>query len=691
MNKQEALKLAQKQYKISKSGLQQQYSHIRECQAFYAGDYMAYRDRISLGTVNTGLRIKEVQFNKVKPYVNAIVGFMIGQRRKPDYQAKMTSKPEQQMLSDYLNSLSDYVRQNAHADQVETRQDFDFVIGGIGATDTCITLNGGEATKDPNGEILVERVNPLEVGYDPQATAPNLLDSGWAYRAKDFDVEEAEELFDAEEDDFEFVDSDDNVDFTYNPIGGIQDKIGYEYSDANRERVRVYFHQFFKIEKFYRIDNPVLVKQDELLIQALASVPSNPEDETFAFDPASAILIITKDNYKAVSDIFKMFEIPFKPIAEKRKVYYTLIYSGDKVFRLFKSPSQQGFSLKFKTGDRDEVNNIWTGIVASMRDPSRYYNKSLTEMMLIIASNSRGGVMYEEDAIENIQEFEAKYAKNNAAIKVNNGALSGGKIQPKATASMPSGYENILQISDTSMSQVTGIDQSFFGASASGNETALLQRQRMAQATTTLAPYFDSIALYGIEQARMMLSFIRLLVEASDGKLFKAQGDDGQILFERMSVDFLADEYEVEIGEVPDTPVLKEYYVQTLSSVAAAMMQVGDQRYREMYASAVDYMPFPNREKAKIKKVLLGEAPIDPQMVEQLQQQIQALQEPSAQAALAWQTAETERIKATTRKAVAETQKTEAQTAETMESAASKAIENDLMLSSPQSQVNVSI
>lgn len=691
MNKKEFLKLAQKQYKISMSGLQKQYSHIKECQAFYAGDYMAYKDKISLGTIGSGVRVKEVQFNKVKPYVNAIVGFMIGQRRKPDYQAKLTSKPEQQMLTDYINSLSDYVRKNTHADQVETRQDMDFVIGGIGATDTCITLNGGEATRDPNGEIIVERVNPLEVGYDPASTAPNMLDSKWVWRAKDYDVEEAEDLFDAEEEDFEFVDQSENTDFTFNPVGGIQDKIGYEYADANRERVRVYFHQMFKIEKFYRIDNPILIKQDELLMQALASVQDNPEDEMFAFDPASPILIITKDKYQAVADIFKLFEIPFRPIEEKRKVYYTGIYSGDKVFRVFKSPSQQGFSLKFKTGDRDEINGIWTGIVASMRDPSRYYNKSLTEMMLIIASNSRGGVMYEESAIENIQEFEAKYTKNNAAIKVRDGALSGQKIQPKATPDMPTGYEKILQVSDSSMAQVTGIDESFFGAAASGNETAALQRQRIAQATTTLAPYFDSISLYSIEQARMMLSFIRLLVEASDGKLFKAQGDEGQVLFERMSADFLADEYEVEIGEVPQTPVLQEYYIQTLSNVAAAMMQVGDQRYREMYASAVDYMPFTSREKTKIKKILLGEAPIDPQVVEQLQAQIQQLQEPSAQAALAWQVAETERIKNASQKAQAETQKVVAETAKTMEDAAAKAIENDLMVSTPQNQVNVSI
>jgi len=699
ISKKEFLKLAQKQYNISKVGLRPQRNHIQECQAFYAGDYMAYRDSVAFGAGMTQ-SIKQVEFNKVKPYVNAIVGFMIGQRKKPDYQAKLTDKPEQQMYSDYLNSLSDYIRKNTYANQMETRQDMDMVIGGIGATDTCLTLNGGEATRDPNGEIIVERVNPLEVGYDPAATQPNLLDSRWVYRVKEYDAEEAEHLFDAEEEDFETVQLDDNTNYQFNPIGGINDKIGFEYSDANRSMVRVYFHQFYLIESFYRVDNPLLQMNNPALQEALAAafLQVNNDEEAFSFDPAALVLVITQGIKKQVADIFKAFEIPFKPIEEKRKAYYTGIYSGDKVFRVFKSPSQQGFSIKFKTGDRDEVNKIWTGIVASMRDPSRYYNKSLTEMMLIIASNSRGGVMYEKSAIENVQAFEKNYTRNQAAVEVADGALSGGKVIPKATPAMPSGYENILQISDASMSQVTGIDETFFGVSASGNETAMLQRQRMTQATTILAPYFDSIELYGVEQARMMLSFMRLLVAASDGRMFKAMNDDGQVIFERMSQDFLVDEYEIDIGELPETPLLKEYKTQQIGNVAAGMMQVGDQRYREMYAAAVEYMPFTTREKTNIKRILLGEAPIDPQIVQQLQAQIQELQSQNSQASLALQQAETQRLQAVaaevtakTQKAMAETRQTVAETRKTLEETEGKAIENDIMQYKLPSEVNVTI
>jgi len=564
-------------YNISKQGLKGQYRHIQECQAFYSGDYMAYKDAYAFGR-GSSRRLKEVQFNRVKPYVNSIVGFMAQQRRKPNYEARMKDKQEQLAYSDYLNGLSDYIRENAHADQIETKQDLDFIIGGVGVTDTMATIKSEVASREPNGEVLIERVDPLHAGWDPNSVETNLLDSKWVYRAKDYDVEEAEELFNAEEEDFEFVDNVDDIEnYRFNPFGGIQDKIGYEWSDPERRMVRVYFYQWFEVETYYRIENPIM-QAPELqgeLISAFSVIEPEEGDEAFSTNLNGEIVTITKAKRKQVKEIYEFYGLEFNPMDEKRKVYYTAILSGNRVFSKFKSPTQQGFTMKFKTGDRDEVNKIWTGIVASMRDPQRYYNKSLTELMLIIASNSRGGVMYEEDAVDNVQEFEAQWAMNNAAVRVNSGALSGGKIQPKATAAMPSGYENILQISGDSLSAVTGIDESFFGAISGGNETAMLQRQRIKQATVSLALYFDAASLYATEQARMMLSYIRILAEANSGRLFRVYDDDGQPLFEEMRSDFLVDEYDITIGEAPETPIQQEYYTQTLMGMAQSMQAIG--------------------------------------------------------------------------------------------------------------------
>lgn len=631
--KSEIVKQFKDHYNYSKSGCRNQWRHIEECRSFYNGDYMNYRDDVLYGK-GSSRKVKEVSFNRVKPYVNSVVGFFAQQRRKPTYSAKIPDNQEQAAYSDYLNGYSDYIRDNANAEQMETRQDLDLIVGGIGATDTAITTKQGTATRLPGGEVIEERVDMLHVGYDPEAVHPNLLDSRWVYRAKDYDVEEAEELFNKEEEDFEVAPEEENIDFKFNPYGGITDKIGYEWADSDRRMVRVYFYHWFEVENFYRVENPIF-EADEITARMLQVAFSGieQEEDIFSFDPTAKILTVTKDIKKQVKEIFDAFDIPFETVAEKRKIYYTAIISGDKCFDAYKAVTQEGYTIKFKTGDRDETNRIWTGLVASMRDPQRYYNKSLTELMLIIASNSRGGVMYEEDAIDNIQKFERDYARTASAVKVRSGAISGGKIKSKAEPQLPTGYENILQLSGAALTQVTGIDESFFGAISGGNETAMLQRQRIKQATTTLAIYMDSIVLYTKEQARMMLSFIRLLAESNEGSYFNMKNDEGGLIYETVSPDFLVDEYDIVIGEAPDTATQKEYYTQTLITLGQSMQAIGDPRYSQIFALAVKQMPLPERDKSAITKVLLEGEENDPEKqqmqaaLQQGQQMIQLMQQ----------------------------------------------------------------
>lgn len=689
-SKKEILSQFTKHKKISNSGLSNQWNHIKECRAFYAGDYMKYKDMISGGRN----KIQEVSFNRVKPYVNSIVGFMAQNRRKPGYQAKMPEEQDQLALSEYSNGYSDYLRENTNADQIETKQDMDMIIGGIGVTDTLTTLKMGSPTRDPNGEVIVERVDPLHCGWDTEARETNLLDSNWVYRAKDYDVGEAEELFDADEDEFETANYDDQLNYEYNGTGGIEDKIAYEWCSAERKMIRVYFYQWFDVETFYRIENPIYTMRDRQQVMFLAQDLANinaEQDDMFTFDPMAQVLVITKENRKAVKNVFDAYGLPFKPISEKRKVYYTAVISGDKVFSAYKSPSQQGFTLKFKTGDWDDVNKIWTGVVASMRDPQRYYNSALTKLLLIIASNSKGGVLYERDAVENIQEFEAKYAKHDSAIAVNEGAISGGKIKDKATPQLNTGYESVLALSGEAMGQVTGIDESFFGIVSGGNETAMLQRQRIKQAMTTLACYFDAASLYAKEQARMMLSYMRLLAESADGSLFRVYTDDGRAVFETLTPQLFAEEYDIVIGESPDTPMQKEYYTQTLISLGQSMQAIGDPTYKQIYAAAIKYMPIPARDKNSLVEILTGGEQIDPAMVQQLQARVQQLESEQAQlqsqriiTSIQKDVAETARIAAQTEKEFADTEKV-------IEETESQALENDIMAAKPIMEVDVNI
>lgn len=633
-SKKKALERWKKDFNLAKSGLRKQYDETRACLAFYAGDWMNYRDDI---TIKTGARttVRGVQFNRVKPYVNSMVGFAAQNRKRIAFEAKIDAAKDIEAYNDAVNSFADYLRENANADQVETQQDKDLFINGYGAIDTAITFNSGYASRDPNGELLMERVHPLHIGWDPHACAPNLIDSRFVYRAKDYDRDEAEDLFDRKE--FEDVPPDDDNGFSYNPYGGIQDKIseGYEYADQENNLIRVYFYQFYEIENYYRVNNPILIAdRPELIVairDAMELVTQDDDDDLFSFDPKARKLCLTNKNLKEMQDIFESFELPWdRPEKYKRKVFYTAVISGDIVFSVDKSTSQQGFSIKFKTGDWNDNEGIWTGIVSSMKDPVRYYNKALTEIMLIIASNSKGGAYVEEDAVDDIQRFEKQYARKDSVVVVKSGTLAAGKIQDKARPHMESGYEGVLQVTDKSINDVTGIDPVLFGVTGGGNETAMLQRQRIKQVVTTLATYFDAIGLYQKEFGRMILSYMRLIAEQSPDLLYRVVGENGAAQYERLKDEYFVDEYNIVITEGAEAVIQKEAYAEVLTSIGDKLALLQNPAALNVYAMAIKYLPIDTRDKMELQE-MIKTPDVDPNYVAQLEGQLQAMQGQMAQ------------------------------------------------------------
>jgi hypothetical protein len=448
LSKDEAVKIAERQRKESLAGLGEQYANTRKAIEFYNGDTMSYRDRVQFMDTNGAKKSAVVQFNDIQSPVDSVIGFMAQNRRRAVFVARRASTQEQQTYSRAMNDIHGYVRENANADQVETDQDADMMINGYGAIETDISYIVGNATRLPGGEIIKCRLNPESVGWDPKATAKNLLDARWVYYFDEFDLKDALDLFDkSKRDDFALPDDGDTeTGYVPNPEGGFYDRIreqdAVEWASKDRERVRVYNHQFFMFETFYRIKNPLFLArtpEEALLAQARMDViaadnemvgPEGVETEDlFAFNPSEEILTLSEGQKR---QFVAAFGPEIRPISFKRKVFYTVVYSGKHAFSVFRSISQQGFSVKFKTGVFNASKKIWVGMVNSMMEPAEYKNKALTELMFTIAANSKGGVLVEEDAVKDIAEFEKKWARTDAVVVMRSGALAQGKLQEKA-------------------------------------------------------------------------------------------------------------------------------------------------------------------------------------------------------------------------------------------------------------------
>src|SRR6185312_4735263 len=63
------------------------------------------------------------------------------------------------------------------------------------------------------------------------------------------------------------------------------------------------------------------------------------------------------------------------------------------------------------TGKRDMNKRYWFGLVRAMRDPQEWANKWLSQILHIINSNAKGGLMAPKSAFENWRQVEANWAR----------------------------------------------------------------------------------------------------------------------------------------------------------------------------------------------------------------------------------------------------------------------------------------
>lgn len=700
MNKDETANYLAKQRKLSKSGLSTQYENTTTCQSFYNGDAMNYQERIQFTDTGGKMKRAMVNFNKVQSNVDAVVGFMAQNRRQAKFIANVPDSEQQSLYSRNTNALYTYHRDNMNADQLETDQDADMMINGYGAMETDLSYLIGNATTAPNGEIIKLRLDPHNVGWDPAAKTKNLLDARWAYYFEDYDLKEALDLFmDSEEDDFERVSAsaDGDAGYTFNPHGGLYDKIkmddSCEWSSKEQEKVRVYNQQWFEYVTFYKAYNPLYLAtdpMDAMFIKARLEIiaeqikgegPDGYETkDMFSFDPtAEEFTFDEKTKGKLVMEFGKMIE----PIPFKRKCFYTAVVSGKHVFSKFKSVSQQGFSIKFKTGIYNSTGKFWIGMINSMMEPQKYYNKALTELMFTIAANSKGGVMVEEDAVEDIAVFESKWAKTDAVIKVRSGAIAGNKIMQKAVGAVPTGLEGIIQLSDAAISQA-GVDPSFLGEMDQKDQSGILYKRRIRQIISKMARYFDSVTLYQKEDARLCADLIRVWVENNNGQWVRITGEDGADEYMQVSEDMMTAEYDVSVQESPQTPEDKQETAVMLGVYADKLAAVGNPAATAFYAESLHFLPIDGDVRNRLIEALTPQETVSIEQFQQLQQQIEQLTSAQMQA-------QVRNMEADAALKEAKIQTENAAAAEKLESAANLGLENDLIRAGDYNKVTVNI
>lgn len=550
----------------------------REDYDFVAGNQWSDDDTATMKTQQRPV----VTFNRTASIVDSVCGLEVTNRQEVRYIPRTLGKSG---VNDLLTGAAQWVRDECNAEDEESDAFVDLITCGMGWTETRLDYD-----EDPEGKLLVLRVDPLEMFWDASARRRNLADAKHMFRVKDVSVGDAEDMFpDADIDDLNAQWAiDDNAE-TREPhdamLAPFYIKDQSPDTDKQTYRVRLVEVQWWEHEKAYRVIDPATKK----------AVTLSPKD------------------FKVVDERAKALGIPITSAKFKRKKYHRAIL-GSKVLKEWDGPEEGGFTYKCLTGKRDRNQGTWYGMVRAMIDPQKWANKWLAQVMYIINTNAKGGILAEADAFDNPQQAKDEWSDPSAVTIVSNGALAGDKIRDKPQVQYPAGIDRLMQFAISSIRDVSGVSLELLGM-ANKEQPGILEHQRKQAGMTILAGLFDSLRHYRKDQGRLMLYYITNYL--SDGRLIRIGGPEDAQYVPLVKQPGLA-EYDVIVDDAPTSPNQKEQTWGILQQMfpVLAKMQVPLQVWMEF----LEYSPLPASLVSKFKDELAQatqkQPQQDPKMIE---------------------------------------------------------------------------
>lgn len=541
-----------KHKKESDQHLSQWREEAREFYAFKAGDQWSTEEKAEL---EANMRLPVV-FNRIDPMVEAVGGSEINNRQQVQYVPRQVGDSG---VNEVLTGAADYFRDNCDAEDEESDAFMDVVVCGVGVTETYL-----DYLDNPEGMVLTDRRDPLSMRYDPAAKKRNLSDRKWDQREEWQDVEDIKQKWPEKADEIAASTSDGWAD----EDGRQHDQtLAWLYEkdntgkDSKTGKLRVIHEQWFELETYHNLIDPFAPPQDRKIVE---------------MDDAKFQVLKTR---------LKALKMQLQSVKKQRKKFYQTFVCGDVVLE-FSEVACNEFSRKFITGRRDRNNNTWYGLVKAMVDPQKWANKFFSQFLHIINTNAKGGLLMEEGATDNLRKFKEDWSKSNSVTVVNDGALSGNKIQPKPPPVIPAQMAQMMEFSISSLRDVSGLNLEILGM-ADRQQAGVLEAQRKQAALTVLAGMFDGLRRYRKEQGRLLAKYI--VDYLSDGRLVRILGGDGMERYiPLLKQDGMLD-YDVIVDESANTMNQKDKTFAILMQLMPALEKQGV----PFSADLLEYTPLP--------------------------------------------------------------------------------------------------
>lgn len=505
-----------------------------------------------------------VTFNRTEPVVDAVSGAEITNRQEVAYLPRDVGDTEPNEL---ISKGAEWIRDRCSAAEEESGAFRDSLICGMGWTETRVAHD-----VEADGQILIEKVDPLEMRVDPSSRKDNCGDARYLRRERFMAEDEFEDLFPNAEGASRGREDDDGG--TAHRVVERSRYTSASASDEPREgEVSVKEYQWWELETVWRIVHPLT---GEELEYGDAEYKDLKADGTLAELRAQA-----RANGRKLR----------RPLKQRLRRYRRAFVSDDRILDV-EDIRAEGFTFKAITGKRDRNKGMWYGLVRALIDPQRFSNKFLSQILHILNSGAKGGLMIEEGVLNPEQKahLENTWASSDENTYLPKGSLSDGKIQPKPQAVYPAGVERMLTLSISAFQDTTGVNEEMLGATGR-DQAGVLEHQRKQAAYGILSGFFANARRYRVEHGKLLLRFMQLYIPP--GTLLRVIGKGGTMQYVEWAMSDETSRFDVIVDQAPDGPNEKARVFGFLTSLMPLLKDAD--LPGEVWAEFAEYSPLPGR------------------------------------------------------------------------------------------------
>lgn len=509
-----------------------------------------------------------VTFNLVGPVIDAVQGAEIQNRQQVQFYPREVGDTG---VSDVLTQGAEFVSDECNGDQEDSEAFWDCLVCGLGWTETRPEIEGDQVN------LIKERVDPLQMQADPGARKRCLEDMRYLKREIPMSADEfedfKEEIGRTDLEDPYGLDPDGKRVTIVNPT--VRYTHGMLGTDPSIDSVIVCEWQWWDREPVFLAGVPGpdgVVKIQQLDAEELAAAREN--DPSLRFSESH------------------------------RKVFYRAFATDLEI--LFKEKLPEGdFRYKAITGKRDRNNGTWFGLVKPMADPQRFTNKLYSEILHIVRTNANGGMALEEDAVDDVRQFESTWAATDKITWLKPGALSGAhgqKMMPKAPPPVQVALFQLMEFARDMVKATTGVNEEILGM-VQREQAGVLEAQRKQAAYGILSAFFDAKRRYQRDQGRLLLAQMRIYFPPD--KLVRIV-DKGTAQYVPLSQSLEVQQFDIIVDEAPTGPDQKGKVLAVLMPLIPQLMESG-LIGPEALAEIIPYLPIPAAVANKLAQAITAQ------------------------------------------------------------------------------------